>query len=157
MKIVDGSLRIRSNRLASRYVGAGDAPLVDGDGYVDTGDMVEQRGERCYFVGRRGGIINVGGLKVHPEEVEAVINAFPGVRMSLVKARKSPIMGSIVIADVVLDGEARELPPAESETLRAEILRNCRDALPVHKVPATIRFVPSLAMTEGGKLARQNA
>ena len=48
--------------------------LTDSEGFVDTGDMVELRGDRYYFVGRRGGIINIGGLKVHPEEIEAVIN-----------------------------------------------------------------------------------
>ena len=81
------------------------APLLfDEDGFVDTGDMIELRDGRYYFVGRRGGVINVGGLKVHPEEVEAVINRHPGVRMSLVKARKNPITGAIVVADIVLNG-----------------------------------------------------
>ena len=59
---------------------------------------------RYYFMGRRGGVINVGGLKVHPEEVEAVINAHPWVRMSLVKSRRNPITGAVVTADVVLQG-----------------------------------------------------
>ena len=64
--------------------------------------MVELRGDRYYFVGRRGGIINIGGLKVHPEEIEAVINRHRAVRMSRAKSRRSPITGSIVVADVVL-------------------------------------------------------
>jgi acyl-CoA synthetase (AMP-forming)/AMP-acid ligase II len=42
--------------------------LTDADGFVDAGDIVELRGDRYYFVGRRGGILNIGGLKVHPEE-----------------------------------------------------------------------------------------
>ena len=84
------------------------APLADDDGFVDTGDMVELHGDRYVFAGRRGGIINIGGLKVHPEEIEAVINRHPQVRMSLVRPKASPITGSIVIADVVLKsgGEA---------------------------------------------------
>ncbi len=90
MKVEDGSLRIRSSRNAACYVGANSAALKDDDGFVDTGDMVELRGDRYYFVGRRGGIINVGGLKVHPEEIEAVINRHPDVRMSLVRPKKSP-------------------------------------------------------------------
>ncbi len=102
IKVLDGSLRVRSARAASCYVGAGAPPLKDADGFIDTGDLVEQRGERCYFIGRRGGIINVGGLKVHPEEVEAVINRHPDVRASLVRSRRNLITGSIVIADVVL-------------------------------------------------------
>ncbi|HLJ71330.1 MAG TPA: class I adenylate-forming enzyme family protein, partial [Roseiarcus sp.] len=98
MKIEDGSLRIRSPRAARRYVGRNMPDLRDEDGFIDTGDMIERRGERCHFVGRRGGVINVGGAKVHPEEVEAVINRQAGVRMSLVKARRNPIAGAIVVA-----------------------------------------------------------
>src|SRR5215471_1241764 len=102
MKVVDGSLRIRSKRTAHVYIGKAAAALTDPDGFVDTGDMVELRGDRYYFVGRRGGIINVGGQKVHPEEVEAAINRHPAVWGSLVRARKSPVTGAIVAADVVL-------------------------------------------------------
>ncbi|WP_158914260.1 AMP-binding protein, partial [Caulobacter sp. S45] len=100
MKVEDGSLRIRSTRAASGYIGAAPRALTDADGFVDTQDMVEQRGERLYFTGRREGIINVGGLKVHPEEVEAVINRQPGVRMSRVFPRRSPIAGALVAAEV---------------------------------------------------------
>ena len=102
LKVDDGSLRVRSLRTASGYVGAEAAGLVDEEGFVDTGDIVERRGNRYYFLGRRGGIINVGGLKVHPEEVEAVINRHPAVRMSSVRSRKNPITGSVVVAEVVL-------------------------------------------------------
>ena len=51
---------------------------------------VELRDGRYHFMGRAGGVINVGGLKVHPEEVEAVINAIPWVRMSLVEGTSQP-------------------------------------------------------------------
>src|SRR5439155_669010 len=94
--------------------------LVDADGFVDTADMLERRGDRYYFVGRRDGIINVGGQKVHPEEVEAIINGHPRVRMSLVRTRKSPITGALVVADVVLNAEAPALlSDRESLTYRA--------------------------------------
>src|SRR5439155_656956 len=91
LKVEDGSLRIRSTRTAARYLGDQAEALVDADGFVDTADMLERRGDRYYFVGRRDGIINVGGQKVHPEEVEAIINGHPRVRMSLVRTRKAPI------------------------------------------------------------------
>jgi acyl-CoA synthetase (AMP-forming)/AMP-acid ligase II len=154
MKVVDGSLRIRSRRAAHAYVGRAAAALTDGDGYVDTGDMVELRGERYYFVGRRNGIINVGGLKVHPEEIEAVINGHPEVRMSRAKSRRSPITGGIVVAEVVLTADA---DPARAEAVRNEILAECRARLAAHKVPAMIRFVPALDVTPAGKLARTDA
>ncbi len=153
IKIEDGSLRIRSGLTAHRYLGDGGA-LRDDDGFVDTGDMVELRGHRYHFVGRRGGIINVGGLKVHPEEIEAVINAHPDVSMSVARTRKNPIMGAVVVADVVLKAGASDGGTARVEH---EILSLCRDALPRHKVPAAITFVPRLAVAQSGKLERQHA
>src|ERR1700733_6115274 len=154
MKIVDGSLRIRSRRAAHAYVGRHAAALTDEDGFVDTGDMVALRGHRYHFVARRGGIINIGGLKVHPEEIEAVINRHDAVRMSRVKARKSPITGAIVIADVVLadGGDA-----SGSNEIKSQILADCRASLAPHKVPAMIKFVDKLEITAAGKLARSDA
>ncbi|HZT02760.1 MAG TPA: class I adenylate-forming enzyme family protein [Steroidobacteraceae bacterium] len=150
-----GTLRIKSPGNAAAYLGAGAPSLRDAEGFVDLGDRVELRDGRYHFIGRSGGIINVGGLKVHPEEVEAVINSHPRVRMSLVRARRSPITGAVVTAEVVLaDGGAtvRET----DERVRQEILEACRTALAAHKVPAAIRFVPSLEMSASGKLVRPN-
>jgi acyl-coenzyme A synthetase/AMP-(fatty) acid ligase len=154
MKVVDGSLRIRSPRTASRYVGAQMPALLDRDGFVDTGDIVEGLGDRYVFAGRQGGIINVGGLKVHPEEIEAVINRHPRVRMSLVRPKRNPVTGAIVIADVVLRFECDQ--SGAELALKNDILALCRDALPRHKVPAAISFVPSLDVAATGKLARRH-
>lgn len=154
MKVVDGSLRIRSTRTAHAYVGRNAAALTDDDGFVDSGDIVELRGDRYYFVGRRGGIINIGGLKVHPEEIEAVINRHPDVRMSRAKSRKSPITGGIVVADVIL---ADGTDPARAKEIRDQIMNQCRVQLASHKVPAVIRFVEALDVTPAGKLARTDA
>jgi acyl-coenzyme A synthetase/AMP-(fatty) acid ligase len=142
MEVVDGTLRIRSPRTASQYIGG--AALLD-DGWMDTTDMVELRGDRYYFAGRTGGIINVGGLKINPEEVEAVINSHAGVRASRVSGRRNPITGAIVVAEIVANDNA---------TLKDEILALCREKLPAHKVPAMFRFVEKLELTAGGKLYR---
>jgi len=152
MKVQDGTLRIRSTRTASRYLGADSPALKEADGFVDTGDTVELRQGRFYFTGRRDGVINVGGHKVHPEEVEAVINRHPVVAMSLVKAKKNPITGALVIADVVLktSGEGSESP-------QQDILRYCRTELDPHKVPIAINIVSMLAIGDSGKLVRRNA
>jgi acyl-CoA synthetase (AMP-forming)/AMP-acid ligase II len=156
IKVIDASMRIRSPGTAACYLGGAKQPLLDAEGFLDTGDIVELRGNRYYFVGRRGGIINVGGLKVHPEEIETVINRHPDVRMSQVRGRKNPITGAIVVADVVLRGE---LDPAAERALKLkqEILEACRHSLPQHKVPAAIRFVPSLDLSPAGKTVRHNA
>jgi acyl-CoA synthetase (AMP-forming)/AMP-acid ligase II len=158
MRIEEGSLRIKSRRNAVRYLGGASAPLVGPHGFVDTGDMLEMRNGRYYFVGRRDGIINIGGLKVHPEEVEAIIDRHPSVRMSLVRARKNPIIGALIAADVVVnsinDGKQAS---TSAEALKLEILESCRRALAPFKVPATIRFVTSLEFNASGKLARPHA
>jgi acyl-coenzyme A synthetase/AMP-(fatty) acid ligase len=157
MKVEDGSLRIRSARTARRYLGEQSATLADSRGFVDTGDLVELRGDRYYFVGRRDGLINVGGAKVHPEEIEAVLNRHPQVEMSLVRARKNPITGAIVVADVVLKSSGHGGAKATIQALKQELIEACRDVLAAYKVPATIRIVPSLDVTASGKLARASA
>ncbi len=155
MKVLGGSLRIRSPRTASRYVGGEQASLRDDDGFADTGDMVELHGDRYVFAGRRGGIINIGGLKVHPEEIEAVINRHPQVRMSLVRPKASPITGSIAIADVVLKSGG-EAGAGELNEVKGDILKFCREALPLYKVPAAISIVPALDVAATGKLLRRH-
>lgn len=169
-RILDGSLRIRSGRTALGYlVDAGDPdgansgagalqPVADPDGFVDTGDMIERRGDRCFFLGRRSGVINVGGNKVYPEEVEAAINRHPAVRISLVRPRRNPIMGALVAADVVLnDGASPAGTTGSDAALRQEILALCRATLPAHKIPASLRFVAALDVAAAGKLARGDA
>jgi acyl-coenzyme A synthetase/AMP-(fatty) acid ligase len=153
MKVENGSLCIRSPRTASRYLDEVHGPLRDADGFVDTTDILDLRNDRYYFVGRRDGVINVGGLKVHPEEVEEVINRHPKVRMSLVRTRKNPITGALVVADVVLRSANEPESDGDRQILQ-DILLQCREKLASHKVPATINFVSKLPVAESGKLMR---
>ena len=157
MKVEDGTLRIRSQRIGGGYLGAAPAGLAGQDGYVDTGDLVELQGGRYYFRGRRGGVINVGGQKVYPEEVESVLNADPRVRMSLVRARRNPIMGAVVVADVVLNDPDATHAEGAGDAIKSELLQACRLALAAHKVPAMLRLVPTLELTPAGKLVRPDA
>jgi len=157
LKVVDHTLRIRSGRNAARYLGTAPSVLLSDDGFVDTGDMVELKDGRYYFMGRVGGVINVGGLKVYPEEVESVLNADPRVRMSLVRARRNPITGAVVVADVVLAESTDTAESATSERVKSDLLDACRRILAAHKVPAVLRFVPALEFTAAGKLVRPNA
>jgi acyl-coenzyme A synthetase/AMP-(fatty) acid ligase len=149
MKVVDGALYIKSSRTASGFVGRSAPPLLDSEGFVDTTDLVERRGDRYYFVGRRSGIINVGGYKVNPEEVEKVLNGHPAVRMSRVAGRKNRLTGAIVVAEVV----ARVSWTGE-EALGREILAHCQQRLERHKTPAIIRFVEKIDLSAAGKLKR---
>jgi acyl-coenzyme A synthetase/AMP-(fatty) acid ligase len=127
------------------------------DGFVDTGDRVELEDGRYHFRGRMGGVINVGGLKVYPEEVESVLNADSRVRMSLVRARRNPITGAVVVADVVLADPSANAAGDASDRIKSDLLEACRRTLAAHKVPAMLRFVPSLEFTAAGKLVRPNS
>lgn len=157
LKVEDGTLRIRSHRSAARYLGDAAPTIAASEGYVDTGDLVELEGGRYYFRGRTGGVINVGGLKVYPEEVESVLNADPRVRMSLVRARRNPITGAVVVAEVVLADGAATVDANAAERLKTDLLNACRRALPAHKVPAALRLVAELETTAAGKLVRPGA
>ena len=153
MKVKNDTLRIKSNRNAHCYLDGDHGPLAGSDSFVDTGDVVELRDGRYYFLGRINGVINVGGMKVYPEEVEAVINCHPAVRMSMVRPRKNPITGALVSADIVLK---ETLDPAGVD-IKSGILELCRQNLPAHKIPATIRLVQALEVAAAGKLVRFHA
>jgi len=154
IRIDGGSLRVRSSRTASHYLNSGLPSLRDDEGFIDTGDLVERRGNRYFFRGRKGGIINVGGLKVSPEFVETVINQHPAVQVSRVSGRRNPITGAIVVAEIVTIPEGR-LDPACFERIRQEVFELCRSQLKAHEVPAMIRNVPRLDIGLSGKLERR--
>ena len=89
-------------------------------------------------------MINVGGQKVYPEEVEAVLTQHPAVRIARVWARKSPVTGALVAADVILQDKAT----------MSEIQAYCRYHLAAWKVPVAIREVNSIALSPAGKVSR---
>ncbi|MCR6660185.1 MAG: AMP-binding protein [Asticcacaulis sp.] len=78
LKVVDGRLFVRTRSTRATYLNRQEA-FADAEGFVDTGDRVEIDGDRCLFLGRENGAINVGGNKVYPEEVEHVLLAHPAV------------------------------------------------------------------------------
>ena len=157
LRVSGGTLKVRSRGIGQRYLGV-EAPLADEEGFIATGDLLELAQGRYYFRGRRGGVINVGGLKVYPEEIEAVLNADERVRMSLVRARRNPITGAVVVADVLLaDDVLAAGDAAHAERVKSDLLSVCRRTLPAHKVPALVRFVASLDITPAGKLVRPDA
>jgi long-chain acyl-CoA synthetase len=130
-RVVDGILQVRSDLAMVGYLNA-PSPF-DRDGWFSTGDRVEQRGEYFRVLGRESDIINVGGQKVFPTEVETVLLEADNVDEATVYGEQHPLMGSVVMARVRLrDPE----PPGE---LRARLRRFCRERLAAHKVPVRFR------------------
>jgi acyl-CoA synthetase (AMP-forming)/AMP-acid ligase II len=121
---------------------------MDADGFIRTGDLVEHQGDRVLFLGRESGLINVAGIKVWPEVVEAVIKSVPGVGLVLVSARKSPVTGALVMAEVQAEAGV------DQAGLKSAILAACRAELPREAVPAILRFVSDMSINAAGKIQR---
>ena len=149
LTIVDGELFVQSPHAMRGYLGPEGARRPEGP--LATGDLVELRGDRVHFLGRRSERINVGGLKVHPEEVETKILEVPGVFAARVSAAASSLVGQIVRAEVVV------APGSDEEQMRRRILAHCRSALAAYKVPRLLTFVDHLECTTAGKVARGQA
>ncbi|MCG7531153.1 acyl--CoA ligase [Psychrobium sp. MM17-31] len=124
---------------------------VDELGYIDTGDVVKIKDNRVIFCGRKNGSINVGGSKVIPEEIEAVLNLFEHISLSRVFGKKSAVLGTLVCAEIVVNETAKSL---DNKELKSQILRHCREHLEAYKVPALIKNVDVINTNESGKIAR---
>jgi long-chain acyl-CoA synthetase len=129
-KIVDGVLHVRAQSAMLGYLNA-PSPF-DEEGWMNTQDMVEVDGEYIRILGRKTEIINVGGQKVYPAEVESVLLQMENVRDATVFGEKNPITGNIVACRLNLF-EAED-PIALKKRLRAF----CRDRLASFKIPVKI-------------------
>jgi acyl-CoA synthetase (AMP-forming)/AMP-acid ligase II len=142
-RIVDGELHVRSRIGMLGYYGDDDV----GDSWRPTGDLVEVRDERIFFVGRSTETINVGGVKVHPLPIEDIISAVPGVDLAHVYGRSSPVAGQIVAVDIVA------APNTDREAIEAAARSACSELAPAAQ-PRLIRFVESLTIRDT-KIARR--
>lgn len=132
-RVVDGILQIKALSTMLGYLNA-PSPLTD-DGWFITGDAVEVDGEYMKILGRRSELINVGGEKVYPSEVEEVIEGMTNVAAALVYGEPHPLMGSIVCARVAL------IEPEDEGKFAIRLKRHCRELLPVYQVPVKVAVV----------------
>jgi acyl-CoA synthetase (AMP-forming)/AMP-acid ligase II len=132
-KIVDNILWIKAQ---SNMIGYLNAPNpFDEEGWFCTGDEVELKGEYIRFMGRKTEIINVGGQKVFPAEVEAVILQDDNVSEVAVMGKKHPLMGEVVVAKLSLN------EPEELQSISARIRKLCNSRLAKYKVPVKFEIV----------------
>lgn len=132
-RVVDGILQIKAGSAMLGYLNA-ESPFTE-DGWLDTGDSVEVDGDYIKILGRNSEIINVGGEKVYPAEVESTIQEMDNVGEVTVYGEKNPITGSIVCARVRLIND--EVPKSFASRLK----RFCRERLENYKVPVKIETV----------------
>jgi acyl-coenzyme A synthetase/AMP-(fatty) acid ligase len=142
VRIVDGELQVASALLGEFAGGA----AASTDGWYRTGDTVELVSNeplRWRIMSRQRDWVNVGGHKVNPAEVEAVLLAYPGVREARVYGRDNSVLGQILCAEVVAASTPEEV---DLRTYLAERLQGA-------KVPRLIRVVDRIARGRTGKQA----
>jgi long-chain acyl-CoA synthetase len=133
-RVVDGILQIKAQSAMLGYLNAGN-PFT-ADGWFNTGDAVEVDGEYIRILGRKSEIINVGGEKVYPAEVESVIQEVPGVAEVTVYGEANFIMGHLVCAKVRLV----EGIDVDRKAFLHRLKLHCRERMQAFKVPARLRL-----------------
>jgi long-chain acyl-CoA synthetase len=144
-RVVDGVLQVRSHWTIIGYLNAR-SPITP-DGWFVTGDLVEQDGDYLRFLGRQSELINVGGRKVYPAEVENVIQAIDGVDDVVVRGEPNRLMGQVVTAEI------RASDPVDPAALAKLVKRHCRQRLDVFKAPVKVQVITE-PPTLGGRLKK---
>jgi long-chain acyl-CoA synthetase len=142
-----GNLLIKGPGLFDAYIDpwkkSSDA-LLNGE-WFSSGDLASVDEDGFYYLqGRTKAVINIGGMKFFPEEVEGLLCKHPAVTEARVSCRQHDHFGSIAMAEVVA-----------SNVTSAELLGHCRRNLARYKIPAEIVFVDSIPKTPSGKILRR--
>ncbi len=128
-RVVDNVLQIRSQTRMIGYLNAGNP--FDKDGWYNTKDIVEQRDEFYKVIGRTSEVINVGGLKFMPSEVERIALQFEGIELAKAEGKPNPITGQHVELTV---------QPAIDNNVDKALLRNFLSSkLPNHMLPKRLK------------------
>lgn len=129
-RVLDGNLHVRTATAMVGYLNA-DSPFTD-DGWFITGDAAEVHGDYIKILGRTSDVINVGGEKVFPAEVESVILEMESIAEVSVFGEENPIIGQMVCATV------RLASTEETDNIVAGLKAYCAERLEKHKVPAKV-------------------
>ena len=129
-RVVGGMLEVKADFAMLGYLNA--PSRFTKDGWFQTGDEVEVNGDLIRFLGRRSEMINVGGEKVYPAEVESVISELDNVADVTVYSEKNSILGEVVCAIVYLKSAE------DSQRLASRLRHYCRQRLAPFKVPVKV-------------------
>ena len=133
VKVIDGILWVRSESNMFGYLNASNP--FDAEGWMSTGDQVEMHNGFLRFLGRTSELINVGGKKVYPIEVENVLMKVSNIKSVTVFGKPHPIMGQVVHARISLF----EYESQEQITERLRLY--CNDHLAQYKIPMRFKIV----------------
>lgn len=149
-----GGVEITGPGVVERYLGIGRTGEVAArgtDGWLSTGDLghLDEDGF-LYLAGRADDVINRGGEKVYPREIEEVLLRHRSVTEAVATGRPHPVLGAEPVAFVVA-----EIPEADRERLAADLARACEVALSRYKRPAVIHVTDTLPRGATGKVSRR--
>jgi acyl-CoA synthetase (AMP-forming)/AMP-acid ligase II len=147
LKVQDNTLWIRAQSAMLGYLNA-PSPFGD-ERWFNTGDAVEVDGEYVRILGRRSEMINVGGLKFFPVEVENVLMQMPNVRDAVVVGEPNPITGQMVVARLNLS------EPEDLTGIRQRVRAFCRERLAPYKIPTRAEALTEDQFTPRFKKVRQ--
>jgi acyl-CoA synthetase (AMP-forming)/AMP-acid ligase II len=131
-RVVDGLLEIKAKSAMLGYLNA-PSPFTE-DGWFKTGDSVLTDGEYIKILGRQSEIINVGGEKVYPTEVESVIHEMDNIAEVTIFGKKNAITGNMVCAKIRLEN------PSDPKEFSKTLKKFCRKRLQSFKVPVKIEI-----------------
>jgi acyl-CoA synthetase (AMP-forming)/AMP-acid ligase II len=129
-KVIDGILWVKSDFSMVGYLNA--PSEFDEDGWFNTHDVVEVDGEYFRILGRQSDLINVGGQKVYPIEVENVIVGIENIRDVAIFSERHNLLGNIVVAKVLLE------IPESVESVKRRIRKACLSCLAPFKAPSKV-------------------
>ena len=148
-KIVEDELWLRSKTQVLGYINHSNDNFTE-DGWFKTGDRVEETPDGFIkIVGRTKELINVGGEKVMPSEVESVILELDAIQDCIVKSEKNAITGQMVCAEVVLKSGFN------FNNEKIKIKQHCKQRLDAYKVPVRIVEIDAVLFTNRFKKNRQ--
>jgi acyl-CoA synthetase (AMP-forming)/AMP-acid ligase II len=147
-RVVDGLLEIKAKSAMLGYLNH-PSPFT-ADGWFKTGDAVEVDGEYIRILGRRSELINVGGEKVYPAEVESVLQLMEGVEDVVVSGEPHPITGNIVRARVKLATDE------DLAQFRLRMREFCKGRLPRFAIPQKVEIASDSLHGERFKKLRRS-
>ena len=149
-KVVDGELYLRTKTQILGYINE-QSDRFTTDGWFKTGDLVEQAADGFIrIVGRNKELINVGGEKVLPNEVETILFQMPEVLDCYVFGQPNPITGQMVCAKILFN---RPLSVLEAKDL---VVKFCTGRLERYKVPAKVQLMTESEHSDRFKKKRLN-
>ena len=145
-KIVDNELWLKSKTQVMGYLNASMDSFEDG--WFKTGDLVEIEDDYIKIIGRNKEVINVGGEKVIPNEVESLILSIPEVQDAMVYGENNVITGQTVVCDVVLNTNIN------AKEAKKIIRKYCKDKIDNYKIPTKILIVQKTNFSDRFKKMR---